>query len=135
MDAMYSEQETNIDACTSGVEENTSTPLIGALANPSELAQEYANADRVGFSMGITWLGENYSGIRRVCGDGNCFYRSFLFAYLEILLRGNKSENAYFYQEERVRMLSIITDSKDFVVSQGYDEFVIETFHDVSHDM
>jgi len=96
------------------------------------LAQEYENADRVGFALGVNWLSDNYSGIRRVCGDGNCFYRAFLFAYLEKLIRGNRSDNANYYQEERVRMLSIISASKDFVVSQGYDEFVIETFHDVS---
>lgn len=33
---------------------------------------------------------QRYSGMRRVRGDGNCFYRSFLFAYLESLLQGIK---------------------------------------------
>jgi hypothetical protein len=96
------------------------------------LAKEYENAERVGFTMGVNWLCENYTGIRRVCGDGNCFYRAFLFAYLEMLIRGNLSDNGSFYQEERARMLSIITGSKDIVVAQGYDEFVIETFYDAS---
>lgn len=34
---------------------------------------------------------QRYSALRRVRGDGNCFYRSFLFGYLERLLHGIKS--------------------------------------------
>ena len=34
---------------------------------------------------------QRYSALRRVRGDGNCFYRSFLFGYLERLLQGIKS--------------------------------------------
>ena len=30
---------------------------------------------------------QRYAAVRRVRGDGNCFYRSFLFAYMDHLLR------------------------------------------------
>lgn len=30
---------------------------------------------------------QRYAAVRRVRGDGNCFYRSFLFAYMDRLLR------------------------------------------------
>lgn len=104
--------------------------LIGELQSPSVLMEEYQNADRPGFVPGVVYLTEKYGHIRRVRGDGNCFYRAFLFSYLEELIKGNKSDNSSYYQEERVRMLSLIVASKEFVVSMGYSEFVIESFHE-----
>lgn len=44
----------------------------------------------VWFSVATTKQ-QRYSALRRVRGDGNCFYRSFLFGYLERLLQGIKS--------------------------------------------
>ena len=96
------------------------------------LAYEYMNADRAGFTQGIEYLADNYECVRRVRGDGNCFYRAFLFAYLETILRGYHTDSSAYFQQERVRMLSILTESKDLAVSQGYEEMVIETFYDVS---
>lgn len=31
-------------------------------------------------------LSSQFSAVRKVCGDGNCFYRAFCFAYLESVL-------------------------------------------------
>ena len=32
--------------------------------------------------LGLQLLGEQYDALRRTRGDGNCFYRSFMFSYL-----------------------------------------------------
>ena len=36
-------------------------------------------------------LALNYSHVRKTRGDGNCFYRAFGFAYMELLI-GNQAE-------------------------------------------
>ncbi len=49
------------------------------------LAAEYRD-NPLAFGAGIADLSARYGGLRRVRGDGNCFYRSFLFRYLEHLV-------------------------------------------------
>jgi hypothetical protein len=48
-------------------------------------AAEYAQGSQV-FVAKIDALAKRYHSMRRTRGDGNCFYRSFVFAYLEWLL-------------------------------------------------
>ena len=52
-------------------------PLIAEAATINDaLRGEYINnADSPGFLPGLDYLNEKYSRIRRVRGDGNCFYR------------------------------------------------------------
>lgn len=49
---------------------------------------EYEAGSRV-FVDKIKSLESTYSSIRRTRGDGNCFFRSFIFAYLENLVKTN----------------------------------------------
>ena len=37
----------------------------------------------------IDQLAQRYACIRRARGDGNCFFRSFLYAYMESLIMQN----------------------------------------------
>jgi ubiquitin thioesterase protein OTUB1 len=37
-----------------------------------------------GFLLVLQLLGEQYNALRRTRGDGNCFYRSFMFSYLVV---------------------------------------------------
>lgn len=60
----------------------------------------------------------------QVRGDGNCFYRSLFFGYLENLL--SKKDD-----EERLRMLKTIIDSKEELIQFGYSEIAIESFYDI----
>uniref|UniRef100_A0A7S2SU36 ubiquitinyl hydrolase 1 n=1 Tax=Rhizochromulina marina TaxID=1034831 RepID=A0A7S2SU36_9STRA len=94
------------------------------------LAGEYAGNPRPGFLPGIEYLASRYSALRRVRGDGNCFYRCFLFGYLEQLIRQRDTavEDA---ERERKRALQAARQSKDDLVSVGYDEMAIETFWEV----
>lgn len=54
-----------------------SQPLIAHSATvDSALRSEYANnSDSPGFLPGLTFLDNKYARMRRVRGDGNCFYR------------------------------------------------------------
>jgi ubiquitin thioesterase protein OTUB1 len=73
--------------------------------------------------------------MRRIRGDGNCFYRAFLFAYLEGLLskyNGSSADDKEAAIAEKERFMATIVSSKDELVAQGYSEIAIESFHDVS---
>lgn len=54
---------------------------VGDLDNIMVLKEEYAA--NAAFLPKIDALYQKYRGIRRSRGDGNCFYRSFLFRYFE----------------------------------------------------
>jgi len=56
-------------------------------------------------------LEKKYSRFRRTRGDGNCFYRAFGFAYMELLLQD---------QEELARFVIII-----FII------IIIVCYHDI----
>jgi len=89
-----------------------------------KLEAEYRGNER--FSAKIQELKKKYSHIRRVRGDGNCFYRSYLFGILEhFILKGNKKdEYAHFEQFE-----TKIQDSLAFLLSQGFSDIAVEEFY------
>jgi hypothetical protein len=117
----------------SSTSEHTEVPndyqvdMISTLQNIKVLLPEYENATLPGFQLGIHNLETKYMKFRRVRGDGNCFYRSLLFGYLEGLLtkhiEGSLKEIA---DIERKRMLKTITDSKEELIQFGYSEIAIE---------
>ncbi|XP_072966800.1 uncharacterized protein [Typha angustifolia] len=57
-------------------------PTIGNKEPLSELAAEYSSDNYI-IQEKIKLLEEKYSSFRRTRRDGNCFFRSFLFSYLE----------------------------------------------------
>jgi hypothetical protein len=87
--------------------------MIDSIADPTVLLPEYKDADSPGFLPGIQYLSTKYQ-MRRVRGDGNCFYRAFLFAYLEQVLMwhlegdSTRKENA---RQEHDRIRSLIVNS------------------------
>jgi hypothetical protein len=109
-------------------------PMVGSLESPLQLLPEYEAATSPGFLPGIRYIGARYSSMRRIRGDGNCFYRAFLFAFLESLLKdlttGDETTKAK-AEKERLRLLAVLTRSKDELVEIGYSEIAIESFHDV----
>ncbi|SGY55717.1 BQ5605_C006g04066 [Microbotryum silenes-dioicae] len=59
-------------------------PLIGALEPLERFKDEY-DSERVRGK--IEWLSKSgWTGLRRSRGDGDCFYRSFAFSFLERLV-------------------------------------------------
>ena len=55
------------------VPRESSGPVVGLREDFQSLRNEYKEAP--GFLAGLEQLSRKYSGMRRVLGDGNCFYR------------------------------------------------------------
>ena len=73
--------------------------------------------------------------MRRVRGDGNCFYRAFLFSLLEHLLEQlQTSKSTATAQAEVDRLSATVTGSRETLTSLGYDEFAFESFQEAMSD-
>lgn len=119
--------------------------MIGDLVSPSALLSSYENnngsevahngSSSAGFISGIHYLASHYPHMRKVRGDGNCFYRAVLFAYLEELLQQHQQDATKAVAEKELdRITSRIQGSLMELVDVGYSEFAIETFHEVSQN-
>jgi ubiquitin thioesterase protein OTUB1 len=111
------------EAIVPAADGESSDPMIGSAVSPSSLLDAYAANPLPGFIPGIRYLATKYPCMRRVKGDGNCFYRSFLFSYLEQLLRVHRGcgEDRGIAESERSRFRILITDSKELLVAIGYE--------------
>lgn len=93
-------------------------PFLGDMEELTALAAEYEGGSEV-FRTKIHSLSRDYSGFRRSRGDGNCFFRAFVFAYLDNLIAtGDYSE--------RSRVLSQIQEIRKKLLDCGYQELVFE---------
>lgn len=99
--------------------------MIGDLVSPIVLRPVYLQNPLSGFVVGIEYLASKYPFMRKVRPDGNCFYRSFLYSYLEGLRRLKDSHDAI---AERQRFLEIIKGSKDSLEAVGYQSYTFEDF-------
>lgn len=106
-------------------EETKKSPLTSALKPLAELEQQYReNEGPQHFLSGVTALQKLYQNIRIVRGDGNCYYRAFLFALAEKLSSKDESQ-------EGQRILTFLKDeSWKNVKDVGYNEMTIEMFYD-----
>eukprot|EP00584_Thalassiosira_punctigera_P007572 CAMPEP_0172526070 /NCGR_PEP_ID=MMETSP1067-20121228/1084_1 /TAXON_ID=265564 ORGANISM="Thalassiosira punctigera, Strain Tpunct2005C2" /NCGR_SAMPLE_ID=MMETSP1067 /ASSEMBLY_ACC=CAM_ASM_000444 /LENGTH=292 /DNA_ID=CAMNT_0013309505 /DNA_START=9 /DNA_END=884 /DNA_ORIENTATION=+ len=95
---------------------------------------------REGFLGAATFLSTKYESLRRVRGDGNCYYRAFLYSLCERLLRRrgalllardddddgeNDDEDGEFE-----RLKELVAGSLKWVCRFGYDEYTIDMFHE-----
>ncbi|XP_024542242.1 ubiquitin thioesterase otubain-like isoform X1 [Selaginella moellendorffii] len=94
--------------------------FVGDKEPLSVLAAEYELGNPV-FKAKIEQLGKTYGAIRRTRGDGNCFFRSFMFAYLEHVLEAED-------EREAARVLQNVEQCRNALVSLGYAEFTFEDF-------
>ncbi|KFM23144.1 Ubiquitin thioesterase otubain-like protein [Auxenochlorella protothecoides] len=101
--------------------------LVGQPEPLSSLAAEYVAGSPV-FLSKIQTLEGAYGLIRRTRGDGNCFFRSFVFAFIErMLLMGDDAE--------KDRVLARLAEVKKQLTEAGYEEMVMETPMDAMLDM
>ncbi|XP_043931564.1 ubiquitin thioesterase OTUB1 isoform X1 [Protopterus annectens] len=100
-------------------------PLLSDRLPVSSLYKEYAEEDDI-YREKIKHLLEKYTCIRKTRPDGNCFYRAFGFAHLEVLLEDSK---------ELQKFKAVAAKSKDDLVAQGFTEFTIEDFHNTFMDL
>jgi hypothetical protein len=100
-------------------EEVRNIPLIGDIEPLQALEAEYRSGNDI-FLAKIAALRRGYSAIRRTRGDGNCFFRSFVFAYVEQILRTGDLG-------ERDRAIGRLNGIKQVLLNAGYEELVLES--------
>lgn len=98
----------------------TKVEYVGDKEHIRVLAAEYEQGSSV-IKAKIENLSKRYQAVRRARGDGNCFFRSFMFLYLEHILE-TKDE------EEATRMLGRMELCKGMLRDVGYPEFTYEDF-------
>ncbi|KAM7269416.1 hypothetical protein ACFE04_024913 [Oxalis oulophora] len=92
-----------------------------ALKEPlSSLAAEYESGSPI-LLQKIKVLSEQYAAIRRTRGDGNCFFRSFMFSYLEHVLETQD-------KAEVERIKGKVEECGKTLKSLGHAEFTYEDF-------
>ncbi|KAM6562715.1 hypothetical protein CsatB_022713 [Cannabis sativa] len=95
-------------------------PFVGNKEPLSSLATEYQSGSTILLEK-IKVLSEQYAAIRRTRGDGNCFYRSFMFSYLEHILMSQD-------RVEVERIKANVEQCRKTLQSLGYAEFTFEDF-------
>lgn len=93
--------------------------MIGEKESLKALESEYMEDDI--YLSKAKALAEKYSSFRRTRPDGNCFFRAFIYAYLEKLINN---------KEEYEKFRDLICKSKDSLVEMGFPRFTVEDFHD-----
>ncbi|XP_010250521.1 PREDICTED: ubiquitin thioesterase otubain-like isoform X2 [Nelumbo nucifera] len=101
-------------------EEAEKMPFVGDKEPLSALAAEYQSGSPI-LQEKIKLLGEQYTAIRRTRGDGNCFFRSFMFSYLEHILESQD-------KAEVDRIIVNVEQCKKTLQSLGYADFTFEDF-------
>jgi hypothetical protein len=71
----------------------------------------------------LLYLCRKYGGMRPVRGDGNCFYRSYLFGCLELAVASAAVMDS---------LIAAVGGSKDKLVALGFSEYIIEDFWETS---
>jgi len=108
-------------------EEMSRTPLISDVLPISLLRAEYTSPS---FLAKIDWLASHgWAGLRRARGDGDCFYRSLAFAYVERIMHAPDQPLAVATSlstlESRLYDLQIV----------GFDELAYADFYETLRDL
>lgn len=100
--------------------------LVASATLPfSSLQHEYAG--NAAFLRKIDDLPTKYDCYRRVRGDGNCFYRAYVFAILErIAVRRDIAL--------LTRLTQHLSTTVPRMVALGMPDYCVEPFHDMLHD-
>ncbi|KAF8180849.1 peptidase C65 Otubain-domain-containing protein [Pholiota molesta] len=113
---------------------NDSVParaLIESVAPMTELRSEYENGS-IAFVKQIDWLmDKGFKFVRRTRGDGDCFYRSIGFAYIDNLLSLPHSE-----RDTAVAIaLSLLDTTPSILDNAGIEKLVYEDYYDVFKEL
>lgn len=122
--ASLDEQSTTSDWMESAGEDG---PLLGDPISVLTLKDEYAGNANLNFLHGIDALDNKYGSLRRVRGDGNCFFRAFIFALCERMIMTDDVE-ATAVAALRSHVQDKIRQSKSDLIAIGYSEVAIDTF-------
>lgn len=114
----------------------SSQPLTSQLLPISALLNQYSNTSgnvnerqqSAGFIQSAQFLSTKYTSLRRVRGDGNCYYRAFLYSLCEHLLLQNSIKNGASNEFSRIK--TTIVNSLKWVCQFGYEEMTIDVFYE-----
>jgi len=113
----YNQTQAQLDAIEQEIK--ATQPLTTEQQDLAALKPQY---EAKYFLLGIDELAQKYAKIRQTRGDGNCYYRSFLYSLSEKLLEDTS---------ERSRVLKYVKESNQFVTSVGgYSEMAIDMFYE-----
>lgn len=98
-------------------------PLVGQTEAVLNLKEEYTQNPK--FTAKIEHLGKIFKRLRRVRGDGNCFYRAYAFGLFDTC-----SHN----KETRERIYKKLDSTLDWMVELGMPRFTTEDFHETFVD-
>ncbi|XP_020202645.1 ubiquitin thioesterase otubain-like [Cajanus cajan] len=101
-------------------EEGKKVPFVGDKEPLSSLAAEYKSGSPILLEK-IRVLDEQYDAIRRTRGDGNCFFRCFMFSYLEHIMECQD-------QAEIDRIKANVEKSRKALQTLGYADLTFEDF-------
>ncbi|KAH8114898.1 cysteine proteinase [Phellopilus nigrolimitatus] len=100
-------------------------PLITDRIPLSALREEYENGSG-SFVQQIDYLrSQGFTDIRRTRGDGDCFYRSIAFAWVERMLTSRNQTI------DVAKSLSMLDSSLLILKAAGFQELAFEDFYDV----
>eukprot|EP00577_Skeletonema_sp_RCC1716_P018910 CAMPEP_0113397672 /NCGR_PEP_ID=MMETSP0013_2-20120614/14521_1 /TAXON_ID=2843 ORGANISM="Skeletonema costatum, Strain 1716" /NCGR_SAMPLE_ID=MMETSP0013_2 /ASSEMBLY_ACC=CAM_ASM_000158 /LENGTH=328 /DNA_ID=CAMNT_0000282303 /DNA_START=45 /DNA_END=1031 /DNA_ORIENTATION=+ /assembly_acc=CAM_ASM_000158 len=114
----------------------SSQPLTSQLLPISALLHQYSTTaaneqqQSAGFIQSAQFLSTKYTSLRRVRGDGNCYYRAFLYSLCEHLLLRNSNNNETGGLKEFSRIKTTIANSLKWVCQFGYEEMTIDMFYE-----
>ncbi|KAF9264579.1 cysteine proteinase [Marasmius fiardii PR-910] len=104
-------------------------PLIGTKSEISNLRAEYERGSS-SFVEQIDWLRERgFVAIRRTRGDGDCFYRSVAFAFVESILKAEDRNVAALHAR------ATLEGTLKMLESVGFEKLVFEDFYEVFVDL
>ncbi|KAE9406118.1 cysteine proteinase [Gymnopus androsaceus JB14] len=104
-------------------------PLIANTAPIAELRAEYERGSP-SFVQQIDYLeSQGYSSLRRTRGDGDCFYRSVAFAYIEKITQASDPAIA------AAGALSTLDATPQMLESVGFEKMVFEDFYEVLEEL
>ena len=110
------------------------SPMVGDKEPFTALRSEYANNAR--FMHKVDSGAERYSHMRRVRGDGSCFYRSYLYSVLEwAILPPHSVSAAQHYTLVDAFVTQFKQSAADILREERYDPVVVEDFYDITLDL
>lgn len=99
-----------------------------ALIGPFELGFASLQAELgAGFQPGVVLLAQSHRGWHRVRGDGNCFFRAFMFSLVSQLQLAQ-------HAGELARLTEFMSSSLDLLERAGYERLGVETFQEMTLD-
>ncbi|KAH9003692.1 cysteine proteinase [Lactarius hatsudake] len=108
---------------------SSTTPLMAELAPLTVLRADYEGGSD-SFIKQIDFLvSKGYEGIRRSRGDGDCFYRSLAFAYIERIFNAEDRGMA------AVKSISTLEAFLPKLHEAGFDGMVIDESYEIPRDL